>query len=110
MLCGVSLRRACRPWGPAASWTAVMQALDGRALTVYAHCLRRFVGKVEGLAPGWWVGVQFDEPLGKNDGTVKGKRFFECPTGFGSFVRPDSVNVGDFPPLDLSDLGSDDEI
>ena len=37
-----------------------------------------FVGKVEGLPKGWWVGVKFDEPVGKNDGTVKGKRFFEC--------------------------------
>ena len=28
----------------------------------------KFVGRAESLAPGFWVGVQFDEPLGKHDG------------------------------------------
>lgn len=76
-----------------------------------AWCFCRYVGRVEGLAEGYWVGVAFDEPLGKNDGSVKGKRFFTCPPGHGGFVRPDKVTEGDFPPLnDFSDLGSDDEI
>lgn len=60
----------------------------------------RFVGKVEGLPMGWWVGVQYDEPLGRNDGSVKGKKIFDCPAGYGAFVRPDKVKVGDFPPID----------
>ncbi|XP_071930919.1 tubulin-folding cofactor B-like isoform X2 [Coffea arabica] len=30
----------------------------------------KFVGRAESLAPGFWVGVQFDEPLGKHDGKV----------------------------------------
>ncbi|XP_020532175.1 tubulin-folding cofactor B isoform X2 [Amborella trichopoda] len=28
----------------------------------------KFVGKAGTLAPGFWVGVQYDEPLGKHDG------------------------------------------
>mmetsp|Transcript_8717 Transcript_8717/g.18554 ORF Transcript_8717/g.18554 Transcript_8717/m.18554 type:complete len:285 (+) Transcript_8717:226-1080(+) len=71
-----------------------------------------FVGQVEGLPLGYWVGIKYDEPLGKNDGTVKGKKYFEAPPGYGAFVRPDKVQVGDFPPVDEfgSDLGSEDEI
>jgi tubulin-folding cofactor B len=28
----------------------------------------KFVGRAGLLAPGFWVGVQYDEPLGKHDG------------------------------------------
>jgi hypothetical protein len=28
----------------------------------------RFVGRAEALGRGFWVGVQYDEPLGKHDG------------------------------------------
>lgn len=69
------------------------------------------MGRVPGLAEGWWVGVAFDEPLGKGDGSVKGTRYFTATPGHASFVRPDKVTAGDFPPLDdFSDLGSEDEI
>lgn len=60
----------------------------------------KFVGRAETLAPGFWVGIQYDEPLGKHDGTVKGKRYFECPPLCGGMVRPDKVKVGDFPERD----------
>ncbi|KAK4477009.1 hypothetical protein RD792_016211 [Penstemon davidsonii] len=53
----------------------------------------KFVGRAENLAPGFWIGVQYDEPLGKHDGMVKGKRYFECPPLCGGMVRPDKVKV-----------------
>ncbi|KAK9923659.1 hypothetical protein M0R45_032066 [Rubus argutus] len=28
----------------------------------------KFVGRAESIAPGFWVGVQYDEPFGKHDG------------------------------------------
>ena len=28
----------------------------------------KYVGRAESLTPGFWVGVQFDEPFGKHDG------------------------------------------
>lgn len=61
----------------------------------------RLVGnQLEGLAPGYWVGVEYDEPVGKGDGSIKGYRHFTCSNGFGSFVRPAKLAVGtenDFP-------------
>jgi hypothetical protein len=55
----------------------------------------RFVGRdVAGLPLGWWVGVKYDEPLGKSDGsTAGGKRYFQCSQGYGGFVRPDKIKV-----------------
>eukprot|EP00262_Sarcandra_glabra_P002831 TRINITY_DN13214_c0_g1_i1.p1 TRINITY_DN13214_c0_g1~~TRINITY_DN13214_c0_g1_i1.p1 ORF type:complete len:251 (-),score=49.52 TRINITY_DN13214_c0_g1_i1:294-1025(-) len=60
----------------------------------------KFVGKAETVAPGFWVGIQYDEPLGKNDGMVKGKRYFDCPPLHGALLRPDKVKVGDYPERD----------
>jgi len=50
-----------------------------------------FVGPVH-WAQGLWIGVKFDQPLGKNDGSVKGTRYFECEPNHGSFVKPSSVS------------------
>ena len=67
-------------------------------------------GEVAVLPLGWWVGVEYDEPLGKNNGTVKGVTFFTCAENFGAMVRPDKVTVGDFPPLADDLFNSDDEL
>ncbi|PXF43169.1 Tubulin-folding cofactor B [Gracilariopsis chorda] len=74
----------------------------------------KFVGtQLTDLPEGWWIGIVYDEPVGKNDGVVKGVRYFDAQPNFGALVRPSCVEVGHFPPLDdFSDRehGSEDEI
>ncbi|GJN94727.1 hypothetical protein Rhopal_007818-T1 [Rhodotorula paludigena] len=54
----------------------------------------RFVGQTA-FAAGKWVGVELDEPGGKNDGSVAGQRYFACAEGHGVFVRASMVTVLD---------------
>lgn len=73
-----------------------------------------FVGVIPELGVGGhWVGVIFDEPVGKTDGTVLkgGKRhcYFTAPgPKYGGFVRGKHVEVGDFPERDIMDELDDD--
>ena len=62
-----------------------------------------YVGDVEELpGVGAWIGVRLDEPTGKNDGSVKGKKLFDCGgLKRGVLVRPERVEVGDFPVVDV---------
>uniref|UniRef100_A0A672LM51 Dynactin subunit 1 n=1 Tax=Sinocyclocheilus grahami TaxID=75366 RepID=A0A672LM51_SINGR len=45
------------------------------------------------FASGKWVGVILDEPKGKNDGTVQGKRYFTCQENHGIFVRQSQIQL-----------------
>lgn len=60
-----------------------------------------YVGKV-GSLKGLFVGVRYDEPFGKNNGSFEGVPYFECPPNYGSFVRPNLVQVGDYPELEVN--------
>lgn len=94
----------CQTCNPALSKASIMLV----PLNIILSC--RYVGKCAGLPLGYWAGVQLDEPVGRNDGSVKGKRYFECPLGYGSFLRPDKVNAGDFPEINEFQFSDEDEI
>ncbi|XP_017072817.1 tubulin-folding cofactor B [Drosophila eugracilis] len=66
----------------------------------------RYNGQLEGKS-GYFIGVEYDEPLGKNNGSFGGKAYFTCAPNYGGFVSPLSVTVGDFPP---EDFNMDDEL
>ncbi|RCI16372.1 hypothetical protein L249_2452, partial [Ophiocordyceps polyrhachis-furcata BCC 54312] len=89
---GIEIGRRCRVGGD-----------DGRRGVV------RYVGDVAEIPAGrgTWVGVELDEPVGKNDGSIGRSRYWGQPSELkhGVFVRPDRVEAGDFPPLDdLADM------
>uniref|UniRef100_A0A8C5H8N1 Dynactin subunit 1 n=2 Tax=Gouania willdenowi TaxID=441366 RepID=A0A8C5H8N1_GOUWI len=50
------------------------------------------------FASGKWIGVILEEPKGKNDGTVQGKRYFTCEENHGIFVRQSQLQVVDEGP------------
>lgn len=67
----------------------------------------KFVGSTD-FAPGVWIGVHYDEPVGRNDGSVEGKRYFECPSKYGGFVKSERCQAGNWASLD-DDLELDSE-
>ena len=60
--------------------------------------LVRFYG-VTSFSSGKWVGVELSEPLGKNDGTVQGVKYFTCKPNHGMFLRPSQVKVVSEPTV-----------
>lgn len=77
-----------------ATAAAAVIPLNGRVQVTAGTGTVRFVGQTA-FAAGKWVGIQLDEPTGKNDGSVAGTRYFTCADGYGVFVRASMVSVLD---------------
>lgn len=50
----------------------------------------RFIGETD-FAKGEWAGIELEEKLGKNDGSVADKRYFDCQALYGIFVQASKV-------------------
>ncbi|KAL9058809.1 MAG: hypothetical protein Q9162_001533 [Coniocarpon cinnabarinum] len=99
----IALGRRCRLLPPPDQQNAKTEdGMDRRGEVAY-------VGEIDELPGiGAWVGVRLDEPTGKNDGSAKGHQIFDCGgMKRGVFVRPERVEVGDFPVVE--ELGEDME-
>ena len=51
----------------------------------------RFIGRIEPLPKGFFLGCELDEAVGKNDGEVKGVRLFQCGENKGAVLRPSTA-------------------
>ncbi|KAM9455892.1 CAP-Gly domain-containing linker protein 1 isoform 3-T8 [Clarias gariepinus] len=56
----------------------------------------KFIGGTQ-FAPGQWAGIVLDEPIGKNDGSVAGIRYFQCEDLRGIFTRPSKLSRTPLP-------------
>jgi dynactin 1 len=62
----------------------VIEDADGRTSII------RYIGSITG-AKGDYIGVELGEAIGKNDGSAKGQRYFECAPNYGLFMRSSAV-------------------
>lgn len=72
----------------------------------------RFIGKISDINEvDTWCGIEFDEPVGKNNGVFKGTTYFgPVNDNYGGFVKPISVQTGkEFIPLLDDELDFSDE-
>ena len=81
---------------PAILYAAVPDVMPGERVTTepgMRNARVMYVGQMPGMPAGYWIGVQYDEKVGKNDGAINGRRYFRCPPGHGGFLRPPKVHA-----------------
>ncbi|KAF5279166.1 hypothetical protein FQR65_LT03412 [Abscondita terminalis] len=60
-----------------------------------------YIGETQ-FAPGEWAGIVLDAPIGKNDGSVGGIRYFQCEAKRGVFSRLTRLTRTPLPGADES--------
>ena len=69
-----------------------------------------YVGSIQNLPAGNWIGVRFDEPVGLGDGTSGEHVYFSCRPHYGAFIRRRNLDVGDYPEKSILDEDDENEI
>ncbi|VBB31447.1 unnamed protein product [Acanthocheilonema viteae] len=65
--------------------------IGDRVIVSGGKCGRlRFLGNTD-FKDGVWAGIELDQPAGKNDGSVQGKRYFTCKAPYGLFAAASKV-------------------
>lgn len=74
--------------------TYAMNLHVGQLVTVHGDDgVVRYIGEAD-FSPGQWVGIELQQPKGKNDGSVQGRRYFDCRgPKYGIFVRSSIVKT-----------------
>lgn len=58
--------------------------------TNHPNGILRYIGTIN-AAPGIWCGIELPDASGKNDGSLKGQVYFQCPPKHGIFIKKESV-------------------
>lgn len=51
----------------------------------------KFHGNTQFQTEDIWVGIELESPIGKNDGSVQGVRYFTCQPNYGIFVKENQI-------------------
>jgi dynactin 1 len=64
----------------------------GQTVETNAHQqgLVQYVGPIH-VAEGDWLGIELPKPEGKNDGSLRGERYFSCPPFHGLFTKESNI-------------------
>ena len=75
-----------------------MITVGSRMRTLYGDAgIVRYVGETH-FKKGEWVGLELDRPKGKNDGEVRGLRYFSCRPLHGLFTKAENLVPDESPP------------
>ena len=66
----------------------------------------RYIGQVH-FSSGTFLGIELDEANGTNNGTLKGRTYFECPEEHGIFAPPSKVSLLEDDWQSSGDSGSE---
>eukprot|EP00908_Phaeocystis_cordata_P011814 Transcript_22770.p1 GENE.Transcript_22770~~Transcript_22770.p1 ORF type:complete len:228 (-),score=10.41 Transcript_22770:736-1419(-) len=80
---------------------SILPELGSTVLVRNQQATVRYVGATD-FAEGVWVGLELLRPVGRNDGSVHGVRYFTCDPQCGLFVPPSHVYANPIAIADAS--------